>query len=517
MLSISHHFSIELMENNKRILSNTLFLYIRMLFVLVVSLYTSRVVLKTLGVEDYGVYSVVGGFVSMFGFLNASISSCIQRFYNYEFGKTGERGFQRVFSMSCYIELILSVIVLVFLEIIGLWYINHKMVIPDNRVVAANILFQLSTLQMILVMLQAPFSGAILAKEKMDYYAVVGIIDVALKLLIVLLLPCLSHDKLITFGVLMTSISVIDLLLYMGYSIHSFDEMKLRKEWDSVLFKEMLSFSGWNVFGAVAMVGRTQGLNMILNVFFGPLVNAARGIAVQIQGALMGFIGNISIAARPQIVEAYAQENYERSQKLMFSISKVSFLLLFVMALPVGLNIDYILHIWLGETVPDYTAVFTVLLLLSSLIDVLNTPVTILIMASGEVKRYCLFTSFGGLLVMPISYLFLCLEWPPESVFVAGVIVSILVQAISLVELKRITGIPIALYFRKVAFPLFVVVLVCVVPMRLLSLKLGGSFESFFITAVCSVSLVVLVTIIFALSKEEKALLKASINKLRLL
>lgn len=505
---------METTERNRRIMNNTLFLYFRMAFVLVISLYTSRVILNTLGVEDYGVYSVVGGFVSMFGFLNASISSCIQRFYNYEYGKTGENGFRRVFTMSCYIELILSFIILLLLEAVGLWYINHKLVVPENRIFAIHLLFQLSSFQMIVVMLQAPFSGAILAKEKMDFYAAVGIADVILKLLIVFLLPHLTYDKLVSFGVLMTLISVFDLILYSLYSLRNFKEMRFHKGWDSRLFKEMISFSGWNAFGAAAMVGRTQGLNLILNFFFGPVVNAARGVAVQVQGALMGFIGNISIAARPQIVESYAIGDLRRSKALMYSISKISFLFLFMMALPVSLNINYILHIWLGKAIPEHTAIFTVLILMSSMVDVLNTPVTMLVMATGDVKRYCLYTSLSGLLVLPMAYCFLLKGMPPSFVFVAGIIVSVLVQLISLLELSRITGVSLYDYFKSVVLPLLSVVIICTVLMKLLSMQLASGIYALIVTTICSMLLITIVAFSIVLSAEERRIVIAYAGKL---
>ena len=393
-------------NKNKRIVKNTVFLYIRMALVLVVSLYTSKVILNTLGVQDYGIYNIVAGFVSMFGFLNASITACIQRYYNYEIGRNGDDGLGRVFTMSCLIECIIAFVVLLLLETFGVWYINNKLVVPDYKLFAANILFQLSCIQMTLVMFQAPFSGAILAKEKMDYYAAVGIIDVFLKLLIVIILPYLLYDSLIVFGCLMTFISIVDFFLYYIYAKREFAKLRLLRFWDCELFKSMLSFSGWNVFGAVAMVARTQGLNLILNLFFGPVVNAARGVSIQVQGALMGFIGNISMAVRPQIVESYAIGNINRSRDIMFSISKICFLFLFIMALPVCLNIDIILKFWLGDKVPEYTNVFSVLILCTALIDTLNTPITMLIMATGKVKKYCLYTSICGLLVLPVAYFF---------------------------------------------------------------------------------------------------------------
>ena len=501
-------------SGNKRIAKNTGFLYVRMAVVLFISLYTSKVILNTLGVQDYGIYNVVAGFVSMFGFLNASITACIQRFYNYEIGQKGDIGMSRVFTMSCLIEFIIAIFVLLLLEVFGFWYINNKLVVPAEKLYAANILFQLSTLQMIIVMFQAPFSGVILAKEKMDFYAAVGVVDVVLKLIIVIVLPYLLYDSLIVFGCLMTIISIVDFFLYSIYARMKFNGLRLLRFWDRGLFCSMLSFSGWNIFGAIAMVARTQGLNLLLNLFFGPVVNAARGVATQIQGALMGFIGNIGMAARPQAVESYAKGNINRSRDIMFSISKICFLFLFILALPVSLNIDIILRIWLGNAIPDYTNIFTILILCTALIDVLNTPVTMLIMATGKVKKYCLYTSIGGLMVIPIAYLFLIMGESPSSSFVAGIIISVVVQIISIVELKRLVGISIPFYLNNVVLPLAGTAIISTLPLCIFQFFTDSCILFFSLSVVYSITVVPVVSYFFCLNTQEKNLVKSYMVKM---
>lgn len=444
---------------NKRIAKNTLFLYVRMAFVLLISLYTTRIVLKVLGIEDYGIYNVVAGFVSMFGFLNTTLTSSIQRFYNYESGHNGEDGWHKVYIISIYVELLFSFVIFVLLETFGFWYISNELVIPIDRLAEAKILFQCSAIQLIIVMMQAPFSAMIMAKERMNYYAFVGVLEVVLKLILIIVMPFIALDKLVVFGLLNVTLSLLVFLLYFMYVKIEFPKYKFTLFWDSTLIKGMLSFSGWNIWGSAAMILRNQGVNILLNSFFGPAINAARGIAFQIQAAMLGFTQNLTIAVRPQLTESYAKNDYLRSQSLMFSISKISFILLYLISLPVIYEVELLLKLWLGNSVPEYTTQFTRLILISALIDILNTPITILIMASGKIKVYSLLTSFIGVLVLPVSYICLKLGFRPTSVFIVGIFVSLVVQIVSLYVMKEQVNISLKLYSNKIIFPLLSLVL----------------------------------------------------------
>lgn len=499
--------------SNKRIARNTAFLYVRMIFVLVVSLYTSRVVLNVLGINDYGVYNVVAGFVSMFGFLNSSLTACVQRFYNYEYGKRREEGMQRVFKVSCYIELFIAIVVLLLLEVFGCWYIENILVVDNERLSAVKILFQFSVFQLIIVMMQVPFSGVIIARERMDYYAFVGILDVVLKLIIVLILPYVPYDKLLLYAYLYTLIYVIDFLLYAIYAKCQFAELNFTGKFDKKLFFSMLSFSGWNVLGAIAMVGRTQGVNMILNLFFGTAINAARGVAVQVQGALFGFVSNIPNAARPQLVESYAQGNVDRSMQLMYTISKICFISLYILVLPVVTNIDDILQIWLGEAIPDFTNTFTILILISLLIDVLNMPITMLIMATGNIKAYCLLTSLAGLLILPFSYVFLLMGYSPNCVFIVGIAVSIIVQLISVFIMKKVAFVDVNFYIRRVILPLVFIVLITIVPPFVIKNIIPNLFLGIIISSAFSVLFTLAVTYFCGLDGGEKDFVKLYIKR----
>ena len=440
-------------SNNKRIARNTAFLYIRMLFVLVVSLYTSRVILSTLGVEDYGVYNVVAGFVAMFGFLNSTLSASMQRFYNYEGTKQGEIGYTKVYSTGFYIHVALSAVLLVVLESFGLWYVNNIMVVDPSRLMAANLLYQFSIASMILVVMGIPYIGVIMAKERMDFYAIVSIVAVVLKLAIVVILPYMPCDKLIIYGILLLSISIINFLFYVIYSLKNFKFLNLKEGIDRTIFNSLLSFSGWNLIGTFAFMLKGQGLNMLLNVFFGPVINAARGIAYQINSAITGFSANISTAFRPQIVNAYADQNYDRARKMMFVESKVCFALLLLLAVPIALEIDYLLRIWLGDIVPQHTNTFAVLVLIDSVVCTLNTPCTQVVFATGKLKNYQIASTIVNLCLLPACWLFLMLGFEANMVFILTIVFSIINQTVCLIYTNKVFSVGIATYIKEVCLP----------------------------------------------------------------
>ena len=417
------------LNRNQRVAKNTLLLYIRMALILVVSLYTTRVILKVLGIEDYGVYTVVAGFVSMFSFLNSSLAGAIQRFYNFETSKHGELGTSSVYTLSLVIQLVLGLVVLILLETLGLWYVNNVMVIPSDRVVAANVLFQISSISLVLLVLGIPYSAAILSFEKMDYYAFVGIIDVVLKLAIVLALPFINADRLIVYSVFLLLISLANFLLYFIYSKVKFRSLvfntKLLKKKE---LSNMLSFAGWNFFGTFSNIVYTQGTNILLNYFFGPVVNAARGIAGQVMSALQGFSTNVVTAFRPQMVNSYALAEYDRTRKLMFMESKVCYVLMAVFSTPIIIEIDYILHLWLGNNVPDFAGVFTCLVLVHATITSLNLPFSQVVHASGRMKKFQLVTGGITCMIIPIAYIALRLGASPVSVFEIGILMAVVSQ-----------------------------------------------------------------------------------------
>lgn len=447
------------MEGNVTIARNTAFLYIRMFFVLVVSLFTARLVLNGLGVEDYGVYNVVAGFVALFGFIESTLSASIQRFYNYEGTQGGAERFRSVYTCGLIIQFFISLILALLLLTVGLWYVNNVLVVPEGRLGAARAMFFCSSASLILMMVQIPFNGAVLAREKMDFYALVSIIEVVLKLFIALSLINSSFDRLVQYGLMLTGVTAIVTLIYILFCRSKFKEMRFRWDGNTALLKSILSFSGWSIVGTFAFLLKGQGVNLLLNSFFGPVINAARGVAYQVHGAISGFSSNISVAFRPQLVNSYADGNTSRTGKLMFSESKICFALIALLITPVIFEMDYILHLWLGDVVPDQTKVFAIWVLADALICTLNTPCTQIVYAVGNIRNYQIASSVINICLIPVCYLFLKAGCPAKSVFCVTVVFSCINQFVCLVLTRRQFHFEWKDYFREVLVPSLAAVL----------------------------------------------------------
>ena len=464
---------------------------------------------------DYGVYNVVAGFVSMFAFLNTSLSSCIQRFYNYEYGRVGEEGFHRVYVTSFFIQIVLSITVLLLVESIGLWYLNNKLVIPSDRLNAARTLFHASAISMSIIIMQVPYSAAIMAKEKMDYYAIVGIIDVLLKLLIVYLLQVIPGDRLSSYGWLLLLISLIDFLLYYIYAKLKIRELFFNSFFDRKLFSQMLAFSGWSMLGSFAQVIRNQGLNMVLNLFFGPVVNAARGLSYQIKSALSSFMASIPTAARPQLVESYAKGNLGRAKQIMYSISKVCFFIVYMIALPLAYEMNFVIHLWLGTSIPDHTISFSRIILIISMVETLNWPVSMIMYASGRIGWYNIITSLLGILTVPICYLLLTHYRIPEVAYYVSLLISVLVQTASIICMKAVISIPISEYIREVIRPSLLVVSVTFLLPALVTRFMVEGWERLFIVFAIGVFAVGIASLFIGMNKQERSLFMSLISKHR--
>lgn len=444
-------------NHNTTIAKNTLFLSLRMVFVLFVSLYTSRVFLNVLGVEDYGISNVVAGFVSMFSFLNTSLANAIQRFYNAELGKNGKDGITKVYNTSLVIQCIITLCVVALLESVGLWYLYEKMVIPVDRFEVAFWLYQFSTISAAVVIMQSPFTAAVMAYERMNTYAVISILEVVLKLGFALALPYISIDRLLMYGAFYMILSILNFLLYFIYSKKEFKELQYHPKYNKSMFKDMISFSGWNLCGTFACMAREQGLNMVLNLFFGPVVNAARGVAYQVSGALQGFVSNLSLAAKPQMVQSFATGDSSRTMKLMYTMSKLSFIFLFVLSVPIILNIDYILHLWLGNVVPDHAANFVVLVIVTNFLNNLNAPLSNVVYATGHMRNYEVTFSAINLLIIPISFIVLKFGAPAEAAFLVYLIMTIFVQVGCLLVIRTLVAISLRYYVRALIVPIAIV------------------------------------------------------------
>ena len=501
------------MDSNKRIARNTFLLTVRMVFVMIISLYTSRVILNTLGVVDYGIYNVVAGFVSMFSFLNSSLANGIQRFYNYEIGSKGNQSIGDVYVTSLQIQIILAVLLVLVLETVGLWYVNNKMVIPEDRFSVAVWVYHMAVLSLVFVVLQIPYSAVILAHERMDYYAVVSIIDVVLKLGIAIILPFVSSDKLLYYGILISMISILDFCLYFVYAKHQFSALKYKHVFHLELMKSMLGFSGWNVFGTFASMCKEQGLNMVLNLFYGPVVNAARGISYQVSSAVQSFVSSVGVSIRPQLIQSYASGDYSRSKSLMFSFSKIGFIILYVISLPLMAEINYVLCLWLGDTVPNHTASFVRIIFLINYINTLNGAVSAVIHASGKMALYQMAGSIISIVVLPVSYVQLTNGASPESVFYATLIITAIGHCISLVIMHHVVSFPILEYCSKVLYPILMIIIFSFWIPIAVKMILPEGLLRLFISIILSSVAIILLTVSLGMDKKEKQILKNILNK----
>ena len=443
---------------NHRIAKNTIFLSIRMLIVLCINLYATRVILINLGVEDYGIYNVVCGFVSMVMFINTSLTNGIQRFYNYELGSNGDQGLSKVYSTALLIQIAVIAIVILLTETIGLWYLNNKMVIPQEKLITARYIYQFSIISFILVILQSPYSAAIIAYERMDYYAIVSIVINTLKLIVAMLLPFAGTQRLLNYSLFLLIVSALEFLMYYVYVRFKFQAIKWVRIVDTSLFKSMCTFSGWNIFGSFSNLMKEQGVNLILNLFCGPIANAARAVASQVNGGIQSFINNFTVPIRPQVIKSYAAGDIDRTMSLTYTISKFSCFFLYSLALPLIAEIDFILCIWLGKDVPEYTASFIIIIIITSFLSNLNAAVSGVIHASGKMKVYQLSTSFVSLLSLPLSYLVLKLSGNPNHALLMVLFAMIAVQIVALFILKRIVEFSLKTYYKRVILPLILVV-----------------------------------------------------------
>ena len=497
--------------NNKRIAKNTLVLYVRTLFIMLVSLFTSRVVLNTLGVEDYGIYNVVGGVVAMFGFINASMSTATQRYITFALGKGDIANLQKVFSTSLQIHIMIAAIIFVLAETVGVWFMHTQMQIPADRMNAAFWALQCSIASTVVMILSVPYNAEIVAHEKMSAFAYISLLEAILKLLIVYLLNISSFDKLIFYAILIFVVQLIIRLLYGNYCKRHFRESKFHWVWNKKLFHEMICFAGWNLWGNCASVAFTQGINILLNMFFGPTINAARGIAVQVQAAVSQFCTNFQTAMNPQITKSYAVQDYGYMHSLIFRSSKFTFYLLLFFSLPIMLETGDILRLWLG-IVPDYTVIFIRLMLCITILDCMANPLGISVSATGKIKLYQ--GLLGGILmsILPIAYIVLKLGGNPVSVFVAHLCVGIIAFIVRLLIISNLIKLPLKDYSRTVTIPcLSVAISALILPLSLKYMLQESSLSSLIICAV-SMLCVSVVSYRFGLSVSEQKFIKSKLK-----
>ena len=469
--------------NNKRIAKNTLLLYVRMLFMLVISLYTSRVVLNTLGVVDYGINNVVGGVITMLGFLTNSLGAASSRYITYDLGKGDMAVMKKTFGNILTIHFILAAIVLVIGETLGLWFMSTQLQIPPERETAALWVYQFSIFSSILAVISVPYNATIIAHEKMSAFAYISIADAVLKLLIVYLLVIIPYDKLIIYAILYFCIQAFDRIVYGVYCSRHFEETHTRLKYDGKLFREIFAFAGWTMNGNLAIMGYTQGLNILLNMFFGPAVNAARGIAVQVQGVCQQFCNNFQMALNPQLTKSYAQGDLDNMHRLLVKSSKFSFYILFFIVLPLMFEAEFVLKLWLG-IVPEHTVTFLRLILVVGLLYTLSNPIIVSVHATGRLKKFQIIEGTMLLTIVPIAYILLkCFGICPEYVFVVHIIVELCTQYARLRIVLPMIGMKLSNYLVFVIKPILSVVILTPWLPYIANTTIHGQWISFF--AVC--------------------------------
>jgi len=494
--------------NNKRIAKNTLFLYIRMGISMIVQLYTSRVVLQNLGVIDYGVYNVVAAFIIAFTYISGPLGTATQRFLNFELGKKQDSKVELVFNISLYIYIILGISFFLIVEIVGIWFLNNRMQIPIDRLNAANFVFHMSTLAIVFNLLKTPFESLIIAHERMAFYAYVSIVDVLLKLLNAASLIWFTFDKLKLYSVNLLVISIVILFCFIIFCNKQFQDISFNKLWDKNIFKEMLSFSGWSLFGSIATMTSNQGLSIVLNLFYGVVINAAMGIAGQVSSAITQFATNFQIAFRPQIVKYYASNDIQVLKSLINRTSKYSYLLLFVVVCPLCFNIDFILEKWLGN-VPKYAVVFCICMSIYALIDTLSAPMWMAIQATGTIKKYQLVISSVMFLNIILAYIFLKLGFRPSIVLEVKCVLDILYLCIRLYFLKILISFSIIDYIKDTIIKILTITTLSTLPMIVLNMFYYEKSWKFFLMSS------MFFTILFSIEIWSIVLSKGEKDKLR--
>ncbi len=503
------------MSNTKTIAKNSLFLYLRMLLTMGIGLYTSRIVLNTLGVDDFGVYSVVNGVVVLFVFFNAAMSSATQRYLTFELGKKSRvELLKKLFNTTFIIHVGISIIIFILAETVGLWYLNNQLKFASERIFAVNCIYQLSILIAMMGVIQVPFNALLIAYERMEVFAMVSVVETLLKFLAAILLSFINFDKLILYNSFLFLISFFSIIFYVGYCKLNFSESRFSLYMDKAYYRELLSYSGWNLFGNIASTAKGQGINLLLNVFSGTVVNAAYGITIQIQGVVVMFVNNFQLAVNPQITKLYSQGIYQQMYKLIFQSSKFSYFLTLLAVFPIIMNTEYLLRLWL-ITAPPYTTVFVQLCLINVLIDCISTPLMTGIQATGKIRNYQIVV--GGLLLLnlPISYVLLKLGVGVYSVFVVSIIIAIISLQLRLYFLSNALALNVRHFYSEVIFPIILVTIsllgMCIVGEA--NLPKVTNFYLLLTHIVYVILLIILLVYLLGLDKFERTMLHNVVRK----
>jgi len=502
-------------SSSKRIFKNSAFLYARMAIVMVINLYVVRIVLKTLGVVDYGIYDVVAGIVVMFNSVSNVLSMSTQRFFSYALGESGRYQVEKVFSSSIYVFVLFCILLILISEGAGVWFINNSLDIPDNRLAAANWIFQFSILTFVLSLLQTPFSSAVIAYEDMGVYAVISLGECFLKLLFVVLLSHINADKLILYAFFLMLVALISLSAYYFYVRINYKACKF-KRCGVTMCRELLSFAGWTMFGSAASISITQVCTFLVNIFFGPVVNAARAIASQVSGILNSFTVNFLMAVRPPMIKAYAEEDYDYLNILFNYSNKLIYYGMLMVFTPLFLKMEYILNLWLDTTDPQ-TVLFCRLMLIYTFILSISNPITIVMHATGFVKQYHVLVEIPTLAIMPITYVLYKLGLPAEATYYTMIIAIIVSHILRLCCLRHYyTSFDLKNYFVSFLFKSFAVTVICYLGLSLLSSLFPDSIINLLLYVVLSIIIICILSYVVGLNCDErKRIIVAVISTIR--
>lgn len=503
----------QISQNNKRIAKNTLLLYIRLLLTLCVGLYTSRVVLQTLGVQDYGVYNVVAGFVSMFSLLTGSLSNAISRYFTFTLGKDDIQRLKIVFSTSVIIQLALAILVAAITELFGLWFLNSKLNIPATRMIAANWVFHFSVLSFVINLVSIPYNACIIAHEKMDVFTYISVLETILKLTIVFMLVISPFDKLISYTILFVFVSIVIRMIYGVYCKRKFEECVFSWSFDKNLLKEMMGFASWNLLGSASMVLNNQGVNVIINIFFGVTVNAARGVTNQVEGIVKQFVTNFTTAINPQIVKSYASGNYSYMNTLIINGAKYSVCLMLIFTIPFLFETENILKLWLGKY-PTYAPIFLRLALIGSIVDMSGNSLANAVWASGNIKKYYIYIGALGLMTIPLTYILFLIGFPPFYSYISYIIAYFVIQIVRLFIAKSEIPFQILPYVKDVYIKTLAIAIIPIVITYIPYRFLYEGFVKTFIIIVLSILICILSIYKIGLGVSEKAFVKSKILNL---
>ena len=488
--------------DQKQIAKNTILLYVRMALMMLVSLYTSRIILYSLGETDFGIHNVVGGVVMMFSFLSGTMSTACQKFYALEISRGNQKELNRTFNLCLLVFLAIIVLIAVLCETVGIWLLNRKLH-TEGRLDAARIVFQCSIISFALSIIRTPYQGMIIIKEKMKVFTYISVIEVMANLGVALLIRSSDKDRLILYGVLLTGVNLMVSLCYIIYCHIFYDECKIHPYWDKEKMKEIFDFAGWNMLGALAGLGKSQGLNILLNIFFLPAVNAARGMAYKVYSTVQLFGDNFITAFKPQLLKSYSEKDNSDFFKLIYQSTKFSFYLLFIISFPLILETPLILDVWLKD-VPELTVYFTRLILVVSLIDIFSYPLGSAMQAYGKIKRYQIEVSGLLLSIVPISYLFLKMHFPPETVFYVSIVISAFSIFYRVFFINKCLGLNKKTYYNTAIKPILKVILASSVIPILLECYMTPGILKFFVVCGSAVLLTAITVFVLGMTETER-------------